>query len=821
MKEQGIHSILVAGCIVIGLAFLISPVLGSMGSPYYKKEIPGNNLYPDKGQQPYSKTAAYCAWECDQDPQCLGSTLIDGPGISHCWLKDKNSVSTPLIDNVYATSYRKDEQQNTSAVGAFLSSVNATFSNQIAGVGGISYPSSLNQDKYCRCEVPFIRQWSVTAGSNTGAQMINSLAIGSNDNIYVLNTGGRRIDVFTPSGDPLSTLHQWTYGSGTGQFAEPDGIAVDDKGNVYVDDTGNHRVTVISPTGTVTDEIPIPEKQMPSPRGIGFDKHYGIIYILDTDLHRIWWYQKSTVAWGVHQDQSNDIQGSLGPMAADSSGQFYVAAPYLENTSQGQSVIGHIFRYQPIIDNSKVMHGLMRDDDFINTAGWNIGTMGGAYKHFALNGWNGFYANVEDSTITRFDPSGVRAYQWGTDGDSCCQFRNIDGIAVNSGGDVYVADGYDRIQEFSPDVKPSCQKDVPLWINAGISGLNAFGPWNTCVELEGPYEAHFVDRTDSLSGYPTTWFWHFGDGSPPAADAFVQNPVHVYDKVGTYQVSLEVNNTCSYAKQYLGCIQISHLRNTPYTKSNSGEGNHTVSKLSTHSLIISGDHNGSPDEISPVTGVQTSTGQNIAGRFIGMLLSIFRFGGPFPAKIEAEPDIQGTVMPVPVQPVETGLVQVISLQTTPTPAYTTPTPAVSYIIVQPVITPVSTTPTPAVSYVIVQPVITPVSPTPTPANPVTCPYGYTNCNGNCVNVQSDPSNCGSCGHTCLNGQTTCRDSQCEAAAAEIVATRVAGGSVLACRASGKFWCNNACTDIHTDNNNCGSCGTVCTGGSTCNNGECR
>jgi hypothetical protein len=218
-------------------------------------------------------------------------------------------------------------------------------------------------------------------------------------------------------------------------------------------------------------------------------------------------------------------------------------------------------------------------------------------------------------------------------------------------------------------------------------------------------------------------------------------------------------------------------------------------------LIISGDHNGSPDEISPVTGVQTSNGQNIAGRFIGMLLSIFRFGGPSPAKIEAAPDIQGTVMPVQVQPGETGPVQVISLQTTPTPAYTTPTPAVSYVIVQPV--------------------ITTVSPTPTPANPVTCPYGYTNCNGNCVNVQSDPSNCGSCGHTCLNGQTTCRGSQCEAAAAEIVATRVAGGSVLACRASGKFWCNNACTDIHIDNNNCGSCGTVCTGGSTCNNGECR
>lgn len=44
--------------------------------------------------------------------------------------------------------------------------------------------------------------------------------------------------------------------------------------------------------------------------------------------------------------------------------------------------------------------------------------------------------------------------------------------------------------------------------------------------------------SDSSTGYPTTWFWDFGDETT----SYVQNPVHTYLESGTYTVSLTTSN---------------------------------------------------------------------------------------------------------------------------------------------------------------------------------------------------------------------------------------------------------------------------------------
>jgi hypothetical protein len=61
------------------------------------------------------------------------------------------------------------------------------------------------------------------------------------------------------------------------------------------------------------------------------------------------------------------------------------------------------------------------------------------------------------------------------------------------------------------------------------------------------------------------------------------------------------------------------------------------------------------------------------------------------------------------------------------------------------------------------------------------------CNGVCVDLATDPSNCGSCGHAVPAG-LLCRAGQ------------------LAC--DGRTYCNGACVDINSDPNNCGGCGIV-------------
>jgi Stigma-specific protein, Stig1 len=79
--------------------------------------------------------------------------------------------------------------------------------------------------------------------------------------------------------------------------------------------------------------------------------------------------------------------------------------------------------------------------------------------------------------------------------------------------------------------------------------------------------------------------------------------------------------------------------------------------------------------------------------------------------------------------------------------------------------------------------------TPGPCEePFTCPAGQTNCAGVCQNLQTDETNCGTCGTSC--------------------------GAVQGC-------CSGVCTNLNTDEANCGTCGHACAVGQTCCYGVCK
>jgi peroxiredoxin len=81
-----------------------------------------------------------------------------------------------------------------------------------------------------------------------------------------------------------------------------------------------------------------------------------------------------------------------------------------------------------------------------------------------------------------------------------------------------------------------------------------------------------------------------------------------------------------------------------------------------------------------------------------------------------------------------------------------------------------------------------------------CPSGQTVCNGTCVNMSTDPKNCGKCGNSCASGS-------CES------------GACAGCP-SGQTACNDTCVNISTDPNNCGKCGNTCASGESCLSGAC-
>jgi hypothetical protein len=162
------------------------------------------------------------------------------------------------------------------------------------------------------------------------------------------------------------------------------------------------------------------------------------------------------------------------------------------------------------------------------------------------------------------------------------------------------------------------------------------------------------------------------------------------------------------------------------------------------------------------------------------------------------------------------------------------------------------------------------------ADAATCEDGLTNCGGTCVDLQSDMNNCGACGEVCQSDlvPVECRSGVCERANCPVgieycgavdgcrdlssdpehcggcqnpCASGVCSAGVCAgggscgegqtdcggvcvegvcgcpsglCCAEGETICNGTCVATCCDNNNCGACGNVCTGGLTCFEGKC-
>ena len=84
-----------------------------------------------------------------------------------------------------------------------------------------------------------------------------------------------------------------------------------------------------------------------------------------------------------------------------------------------------------------------------------------------------------------------------------------------------------------------------------------------------------------------------------------------------------------------------------------------------------------------------------------------------------------------------------------------------------------------------------------------CSAVRTMCSGDCIDLSSDPDNCGSCGSAC-SGSEVCSSNACKDS----------------CE-SGETACNRACVDVDNDLFNCGSCGNACAGGQLCTAGKCE
>src|SRR5215472_1884455 len=81
------------------------------------------------------------------------------------------------------------------------------------------------------------------------------------------------------------------------------------------------------------------------------------------------------------------------------------------------------------------------------------------------------------------------------------------------------------------------------------------------------------------------------------------------------------------------------------------------------------------------------------------------------------------------------------------------------------------------------------------------------CGNACINLNTDPNNCGGCGNRCPASTPSCLNGSC------VLTCATDSGPMLTN-------CSNACVDLQTDSMHCGSCTTACAQGEQCTNGAC-
>lgn len=124
-------------------------------------------------------------------------------------------------------------------------------------------------------------------GAGAAPGLLNSPRGGAVDlagNIYVVDLGNSRINIYSPAGQFLRSIGKpgvEGQKNAPNEFREPSGVAVDRQGNVFVADSWNGRVVKFDSQGKPLAEYSGPKYGFYSPRNVAVDGA-GNFYVADT-----------------------------------------------------------------------------------------------------------------------------------------------------------------------------------------------------------------------------------------------------------------------------------------------------------------------------------------------------------------------------------------------------------------------------------------------------------------------------------------------------------------------------------------------------------
>lgn len=277
-----------------------------------------------------------------------------------------------------------------------------------------------------------------------GFPSIRNVAVDSQNNVYVVDGGNRRIQKFNKYGEFI--LKWGEEGEGDAQFHAPLGIAVDHNDYVYVSENynGSGRIQKFRSDGLFIEGWPSSHFSFSGLAGIDFDSQ-GNLYVVTTGVPVVRKFDSNMNYLGGFGDHSSfsypqDIAvNSKGEIFISNWGEFYCGLPY-----------GH----DPVYDTDIHYHSRIKkyDSSFQFVSEWYLDyacaiTMDASDNLFICSreAWAmGVYKyDSFGNLIQRIAPN----YEYDIDD---WEIYRPQGIAVDSEGSVYIHDLLDRVQKFAP-----------------------------------------------------------------------------------------------------------------------------------------------------------------------------------------------------------------------------------------------------------------------------------------------------------------------------------------------------------------------------------
>lgn len=402
-------------------------------------------------------------------------------------------------------------------------------------------------------------------GSEARFSAPDGLIVDGSGNLYVTDPGNYTIRKVTVDGT-VTTLagSAGNQGAddGTGssaRFTNPFSIAIDNSGNLYVGD-GN-RIRVVTSLGEVTT-LPLFNENFYF-GGIAIDDANNL-FVTDPFNNRIWRRTSAGIAAVIagEADRSGDLDGTNSAaqfrkpegVAVDSAGNLYVA-DICNNTIRMVTPAGNVTTIagQPLVSGSA--DGINNSARFYSPTGLALDRDSNIYVADSGNHTIRKITHAENWNVTTFaGKPGNRGYADGT-GDSA-QFNTPRGIAVDSTGNLYVADCENSVirKITSERVVTTLAGNVnAIPMNGNIDGTGSearfYNPIgiavdnNGCVYVADTYNNRI--RKITPEGVVTTVvgkYWGSKDGTATSAQFFQPYGVTV-DSNGNLYVADTSNHT--------------------------------------------------------------------------------------------------------------------------------------------------------------------------------------------------------------------------------------------------------------------------------------